>query len=525
MKMPAETTTVAQKLVSINPATGEVLAEFEPASEAEILAAVRRAREAAPAWRALGLKARARYLRQLKDVLLARREDIAQLISRETGKPRFESLAAEVLLVLDACEYYARQAPAILRPERVPHHNLAVKGKRGRLEYEPYGVIGIISPSNYPFSIPLNELIPALVAGNSVVLKTSELTPQVGIAIRDLVRAAGFPPGVAEVLAGDGMTGRALVAAPIDKLIFTGSVATGKRIQAAAAERLLPTVLELGGKDPMIVLDDADLERAASGAVWGAFTNAGQACLSVERLYVARAVSDRFAELCVEKTKQLKLGPPDDSDVGPLIRERQVRIVEEHVLDAVRQGAEVRVGGRRPPRDRWPGFYYEPTVLTRVHHGMRVMREETFGPVLPIQAVEDDAEAVSLANDSEFGLSASVWTRDRRRGERIARELLTGAVMVNDCASYFGITEAPHGGVKLSGLGRTHGRLGLREMVRVKYLDVDLVPRLPKVWWFGYDELATRLMSGFTDFLFARGLPKRLRGLRDVVRGLGKRRV
>ena len=343
--------TVRQKLVSLNPATGEILAEFHPACDTEVLAAVAAAKEAATKWRELGIEKRAQVLLRLRNVVYERRHEIAKLISREAGKPLVESLAAEVLLVLDGCQYYAKQAPRFLKPERIPHHNLAVKGKRGWIEYRPYGVIGIISPWNYPFSIPLNEMIPALVAGNSVVLKPSELTPQTGLAIRDCLHAAEIPPGVATVILGDGLTGRALASSPIDKIIFTGSVATGKLIQTAAAARLLPTLLELGGKDPMIVCADADLDRASSGAVWGAFTNAGQACLSVERLYVMRAIAEPFIHLCVEKTKRLRLGPPDnpETDVGPLIRERQVRMVEEHVEDAVRRGAQVLVGGRRPP--------------------------------------------------------------------------------------------------------------------------------------------------------------------------------
>ncbi len=527
--MATETTRLRQKIQSLSPATGELLAEFDPASELEVRAAVARARDAAPEWRGQGVARRAGYLDRLKELLYARRDEIAALITREAGKPLVESMVAEVLVVLDTLDYFARHAQQFLAPEPVPHHNLAVKFKRGRLEYEPYGVVGIVSPSNYPFSIACSELIPALVAGNTVVLKPSELTPQVGLVVGELLAAAGLPPGVASIILGDGETGKALVEAEIDKLIFTGSVATGKKIQALAAPRLLPTVLELGGKDPMIVCADADLGQASSGAVWGGFTNAGQACLSVERVYVVRSVAEEFTRRCVEKTRKLRLGPGDDpaTDVGPLIRDRQVRIVEAQVEDALRQGAEVLTGGRRPlPAGAVArGFFYEPTVLARVHHGMRVMREETFGPVLPIMVVEDEAEAVALANDSDLGLSASVWTRDLEKGQAIARRLEAGAVMVNDCASYFGICEAPHGGVKSSGLGRTHSRLGILEMVQVKYIDLDLVPRLPKLWWFGYDSRAVRLMKGFTSFLFARGLVRRARGLATFVANLRKRYV
>ena len=515
---------VRKKIQSLDPATGEVLAEFDPASDAELELAVDRAAQAEGNWRRLGVSERASYLFRLKDVLYQRREELASLITREAGKPLVEAMFTEIMVTLDALEYFGRRAAGFLAPQRVPHHNLAMKLKRARLEFEPYGVIGIISPANYPLSIPFSEMIPALVAGNAVVLKPSEFTPQVGLAIRELLGAAKLPPGVAQVILGDGLTGNALTKAPIHKLIFTGSVATGKRVQAAAAERLLPTVLELGGKDPMIVCVDANLEAASSGAVWGAFTNAGQTCISVERLYVVRSVADKFINLCTLKTKRLRVGRGDDpsTEVGPLIRPKQVDIVSEQVAEAVAEGAEARCGGRRPTLPGLNGFFYEPTVITRVNHRMRLMREETFGPVLPIMVVEDEAEAVALANDSDFALSASVWTRDRKRGERLARQIQAGAVMVNDCISYFGISEAPHGGPKLSGIGRTHSRLGLMEMVQVKYLDTDLALGMPKPWWFLYGPKAPRFARGFLEFLFGRPI-RRVRGLATMLANFAKK--
>jgi len=314
------------------------------------------------------------------------------------------------------------------------------------------------------------------------------------------------------VVVGEGPAGAALLRSPIDKVVFTGSVATGKRIVAASAERSLPVVLELGGKDPMLVLDDADVDVASSAAVWGAFVNAGQACLSVERCYVHRSLYESFARSCAEKTKQLHVGNGMDphTDVGPMIQERQVRIVESHVEDAKARGARVLAGGTRLPEVG--ANFYAPTVLAGVTQEMRIMREETFGPVLPLMACEDDEEAVRLANDSEYGLAASVWTRDKKRGERLARRIHAGTVMVNDVISCFGISEAPHGGVKASGVGRTHGRFGLEEMVRVKYLDIDRIPGMKKVWWHGYGENFHRQMEGFVDMQFARGLGTRLRG-------------
>ena len=518
----ASPVSVVQKVQSVNPATGEVLAEFDSASRAEVQATVARAREASHAWQQLEVGERARYLLRLKEALYTRRDEVAALITREAGKPKVEAVVGEVMVVLDTLEYFAHHGAEFLAPQPVPHHNLAVRFKRGRLMYEPHGVIGIISPSNYPLNIPFGEMAPALVAGNTVVLKPSEFTPQIGLEIRDLCEAAGLPSGVVNVLVGDGSTGGALVDSAIDKLIFTGSVPTGKHIQTLAAERLLPTVLELGGKDPMIVCADADLETASSGAVWGAFTNAGQACLSVERLYVARSVADHFTELCVAKTRRLRLGAGDDpsTDVGPLIRPRQVAIIEDHVTDALAKGAQVITGGRRPDL---PGFFYEPTILTGVNHSMRVMRQETFGPVLPILAVESEEEAVAFANDSEFGLSASVWTRDSALGDRLARQLHAGAVMVNDCISYFGVCEAPHGGIKASGIGRSRSRLGLHEMVRVKYVDVDLVPQLPKLWWFKYGAKAKKMMDGFLEFLFAPTVTRRVLGSLKMVVNIGRK--
>jgi succinate-semialdehyde dehydrogenase/glutarate-semialdehyde dehydrogenase len=387
-----------------------------------------------------------------------------------------------------------------------------MKTKVGRILQEPYGVIGIISPWNYPFSIPATESLAALVCGNSVVLKPSELTSLAALELASLLHQAGVPKNVFQVLTGDGSTGAALINSKIDKLVFTGSVATGKRIAEEAASRLLPVGLELGGKDPMLVLDDADLDVASSGAVWGAFVNAGQACLSVERCYVHRGLYEPFLDACVSKVKRLRVGNGLDSstDVGPLIHERQLRIVEAHVEDARARGARVLSGGARLPQ--LGTNFYAPTILADVNQQMRLMREETFGPLLPIMPFESDDEAIQLANDSDYGLAASIWTRSRARGENLARRIHAGTVMVNDVISCFGISEAPHGGVKASGIGRAHGRFGLEEMVRIKYVDTDLLPQMKKVWWYGYGGNFGRQMEGFLDMMFARNLAQRLRG-------------
>ena len=510
--MASELQVAARKVASINPATGEVLRELECASQSEVRAAVARAHAAQGAWAAIGVRKRIAVLRQFQHRLHEKKSEIAEAISREAGKPVAEALTTEVLVVLDAARFLIENAYRLLADEPLPHGNLATKLKRGQLVREPYGVIGIISPWNYPFSIPATETIAALVAGNAVVLKPSEFTSLVALELKSLLHVAGVPADVFQLVVGDGATGAALIDSGIDKLVFTGSVATGKRIAMAAAERLLPVVLELGGKDPMLVLDDADVDVASSAAVWGAFLNAGQACLSVERCYVHRNVHEAFLKACVEKAKKLRVGPGHDreADVGPMIHERQLRIVEEHVKDAAARGARVLAGGARIP-ELGPNFY-KPTVLADVTHDMRIMREETFGPVLPIMAFDSDDEAVRLANDSEYGLAASVWTRDNNRGERLARRIHAGTVMVNDVVSCFGISEAPHGGVKSSGVGRAHGRFGLEEMVRLKYVDVDLMPEMKKVWWYGYGAKFGRQMGGFLDMQFARGVGARLHG-------------
>src|SRR5262249_16687458 len=342
--------------------------------------------------------------------------------------------------------------------------------------------------------------------------KPSEFTSLVALELADLLHAAGVPEDVFQIVPGDGVTGAALLNSKIDKLVFTGSVATGKRIAQVAAERLLPVVLELGGKDPMLVLEDADIDVASSGAVWGAFVNAGQTCLSVERCYVHRKVYDPFVEACVRKAKQLRvgIGLDPESDIGPVIHERQLAIVEQHVAEAIAGGARVLVGGTRLP-ELGPNFY-APTVLGDVAQEMRIMREETFGPVLPIMAFDTEEKAIRLANDSEYGLAASIWTRDRRRGQALARRLAAGTVQINDAVSSFGISEAPHGGIKSSGIGRTHGRFGFDEVVRIKYVASDLLPGMKKVWWYPYGSKFSSAVEGLLKLQFAHRAKERLQG-------------
>jgi acyl-CoA reductase-like NAD-dependent aldehyde dehydrogenase len=369
-------------------------------------------------------------------------------------------------------------------------------------------------------------LIPALVAGNAVLLKPSELTPATGALVGEMIDRAGFPKGLVQILQGGGEVGAAIIEAGPAKVFFTGSVATGRRIAEACASKLIPSVLELGGKDAMIVLADADLDVTSSAAVWGGFTNCGQACLSVERIYVEQQIAEKFTQLCIEKTKKLRLGSPADpeADIGPMIRESQLKKVEQQLRDAEQRGARILTGGHRRS-DLGPNFL-GPSVVTNVDHSMQLMREETFGPVLAIRSVASADEAVALANDSPFGLSASIWTRNARRGRELASRIRAGSVMINDVASYYGISEAPHGGSGFSGWGRTHSRLGLLEMVQVKYVDADRLPLYAKPWWYGYSEGFAAAAGSVVELMFAPSWKRRLQAMlgKRGARGLISRR-
>ncbi|MGH9789962.1 MAG: aldehyde dehydrogenase family protein [Candidatus Acidiferrales bacterium] len=513
-----------QHLESLDPATGEAIAGFEITPIATLPAIVARARAAQSQWAELSPRKRAPAIGRLRDAIYQRRSEIADVVTREAGKPRVEALFADVTVALDTAAYYAKpgRVARMLRPQRVPHHNIAVKSKRGQMRFEPYGVIAIISPWNYPIAIPFGQIIPALIAGNAIILKPSEFTPWCGALAGKICQAAGLPDGLVQVAQGAGDLGAALVESDgIGKVIFTGSVATGKRVAEACARWLVPSVLELGGKDAMLVLADADLEIASSAAVWGGFTNCGQACLSVERIYAEQPVAQRFTELCVAKARKLKLGHGGDpgTDIGPMIRAQQVERVERQLRDAVERGAQILTGGRRSPLG---GNFFEPTVVAGVDHSMELMREETFGPVIAICPVADAGEAVRLANDAQFGLGASVWTRDAQRGRQIASQLNAGAVMVNDVISAFGICEAPHGGRGASGWGRTHSHLGMLEVVQVKYVDVEGLSRMPKLWWYGYGAGLAADAERFLEFLFAPRWWERLRRTPHALRALGR---
>lgn len=517
-------TTPAREIVSYDPATGKEIGRAPLASPNEVRQAVARARQAQPAWAKLSFYERGRVVLKARELMLDARDEFALLVSKETGKPVAEALSMELVPTLDSMHYFAHASQSLLRPQKIDIGQYGLMGRSSRLVFDPLGVIGIISPWNFPLATPADEVVMALMAGNAVVLKPSELTPLIALKIGEIFNQAGLPAGLLEVVTGDGSTGAALIDARVDKIMFTGSVATGKRVAEAAAKYLIPVVLELGGKDPMIVLEDADLENAARGAVWGAFANSGQACASVERCYVEESIAAKFIELVVKETRALKqgLGTDQDIDVGAMTNERQRTIVEEHVSDAVQRGATVLTGGRRGALSE--GLFYEPTVLTDVDHGMTIMRDETFGPTLPVMTFKTDDQAIMLANDSVFGLTASVWTKDIARGRRIAERISAGTVMVNEVVYTHGIAQTPWGGVKDSGYGRTHGRLGLLELVSPKHIHINRISFLPDLWWFRYDPSATKLFSGLASHFTTGSLIRTARLLPQMLRRLLGRR-
>src|SRR5712672_653750 len=454
------------ELVSRNPATGEEIGRAPQTMPEDVARAVGRARDAQRSWSEQSFRQRGRIIMKARKIILQEMEEIALLISRETGKPLAEAISMELAPTLDLMQYFARKGAHMLQPRRISIGQYALMGRSSYEIYKPLGVIGSISPWNLPWATPLDEVVMALLAGNTVVLKPSELTPLTGLKIKDVLERAGLPDGVLQVVTGDGSTGAALVGAGVDKIMFTGSVATGRRVAEAAAKYLIPVVLELGGKDPMVVLEDAHVPNAARGAVGGAFANCGQSCSSVERCYVHESIAEQFIAEVVKETRRLHqaAGTEKNTDIGSMSSERQLRIVERHVNQAIDHGAVALTGGERL-RDM-AGPFFPPTVMTGVNHEMDVMREETFGPVLPIMTFKNDREAVRLANDSQFGLTASVWTRNIARGQELARQIDAGTVMVNEVLYTHGIAQTPWGGMKQSGLGRTHGRAGLLELVR-----------------------------------------------------------
>jgi acyl-CoA reductase-like NAD-dependent aldehyde dehydrogenase len=501
------------QLDSFNPTTGELIDSVETVAPADVQGIVEDVAEVQPFWRELSLADRGRYMERAAAVLASDADEIARLIATEQGKPITECYTMEVLPTIDGLGWIADEGPDILDDDTIKMGSTVFFSKRAKFTFEPLGVVGVIAPWNYPWSIPFGEIAMALMAGNGVVLKPSKLTPLLGERIRDVFEKAGLPEGLVRVAQGGGEVGQALVASSVRKVFFTGSVSTGRQVGEACAGMIKGSVLELGGKDAAIVCADADLEIAVSGIAWAGFANAGQTCAGIERVYVLEEVAEEFLAGLVREVKRLRLGDPQswDVEVGPMVGADQYDLVNDLVDDALANGAKRLIGGPREVEGS-PGRYIAPTVLADVRHSMRIMREEIFGPVVPVVPVANEEEAIELANDSDFGLGSSVWTRDRRKGERMARRIEAGMVWINDHAYSHGAMQCSWGGVKDSGLGRAHSKFGFYECVNIKLVTWE-PGHTRNFWWQPYDETLGEAIRSAAGLLYGNG--SRIRALRE----------
>lgn len=507
----------ARTVQSVDPVTGTVWREYAAAGPAEVRAAVERARATQPAWAALPVSKRADALGRFHAALVRRRHDVADVLTRETGKATADATSSEILTTLDFARFFAREAVRLQRAPWRRAASLSMFRKRVRIEHMPLGVVGVISPWNYPFMLAAGVVLPALVTGNAVVLKPSELTPTSGVILGELLAEAGIPDGVLSVLPGDGATGAALTSSEVDKVFFTGSVGTGRKVAVACAALGIAYSLELGGNDAAIVLADANLATAARGIAWGRFTNAGQSCVAPKRVFVVDAVYDRF--MAVLRTEVEAPAPMGDGGAAsqPLIRRAQADVLEAQLADALALGA--RVVARASERAA-SGAAFPPTVIADATPAMRVMREETFGPLLPVVRVRDAEDAIARANASDYGLSASIWTKDLARGIEVADRIDAGTVCINDVLVVAGMADVPHGGVKGSGTGRSHGVAGLLECVRTKTIVAERWNGWRQPWWSSSTAEQARGLDAFVQLAHGSSLLARLRGVAGTIRML-----
>jgi acyl-CoA reductase-like NAD-dependent aldehyde dehydrogenase len=495
-----------------NPATGQTIAEIPKIDADGVKAMVGRARAAQPIWNSLGFDARGALMRDLRSWVVDNRDRLISTIVEESGKTREDAQLAELVYVADALGFWAKNAEKFLSDQRERPHSPFLLGRKLVQRYRPYGVVGVIGPWNYPLTNNFGDCIPALMAGNAVVLKPAAATPLTSLLIAEGIKAAGFPEDVYNVAVGSGSEAGMALVEQCDMLMFTGSTEVGKQLMAKASERLTPVSLELGGNDPMIVLEDADLERAANAAVYYGFSNSGQTCISVERVYAHADIHDEFVAKVVEKTKGLRQGKPQGRasvEVGAITVEPQMEVLADHVKDAVDRGAKVLAGGNGHDDD---GRFFEPTVITDVDHSMKIMMEETFGPTLPIMRVQNEEEAIRLANDSPYGLDASVWSTDIARGERVARRIESGGVCVNDALiNYFG-TEVAFGGAKESGIGARHSREGIRKYCQSQAVLVTRFAPKRELHMFPHTKTRSKLIERLVVLLYGRKPWQKKRG-------------
>jgi acyl-CoA reductase-like NAD-dependent aldehyde dehydrogenase len=487
-----------------NPATGQVIQSLPVSSVEDVRVMVDRARTAQPAWEALGFEGRGRVLRRMQKWMVDNADRVIQTIVDEGGKTYEDASVVELSYGAGACGFWAKHAPGYLADERIRTSNPIVMGRKLRVRYRPVGVVGVIGPWNYPLTNNFGDAIPALAAGNAVVLKPSQVTPLTSLLLAEGIRECGLPDDAIQVIIGGAEQAETLIDGA-DFVMFTGSTATGKKVMARAAQTLTPVGLELGGKDPMIVLADADLERAANAATYYSMQNGGQTCVSVERVYVEAPIYDRFVDAVTERVKALRQGPaagPASVEVGAVTFGPQLDIVREHVEQARAAGARITAGGHVREGD---GRFFEPTVIADADHTMAAMTEETFGPTMPIMKVADAEEAIRLANDSPYGLGGSVWTKDTARGEQIARRLDSGYACVNDANVNYFAYELPMGGWKESGLGVRHGAAGIRKYTRQQAILVTRLAMKRDLHYFPYRPGTTKLLDRLVKLLYGRG--------------------
>lgn len=506
--MTAQPPITDRRIEDINPATGESFFDIAETDLSQMAQLVANARSAQQIWAALSFAERAARIKKMRDHLVANADVAAKVVSQSNGKTLVDALATEVMPCALACDWYSNNAAKVLKPKMRGGGSLLFLNKRSQILHVPIGVVGIISPWNYPLSIPFGEIIMGLMAGNAVMLKVAAATPAVGKLIEDIIAAGDLPKGLFTHVVGSGAkVATAFFEHGIGKLFFTGSVNAGKQLMEQAAKTLTPLSLELGGNDAMIVLADADLERATNGAIWGGFQNAGQSCGGVERIYVEAAIYDEFVRLLSDKTHALRHGAGCNGfnvDIGSITTAGQLRTVTQHMEDALQKGA--RIAAQSQPVGEQSGLFHPATVLVDVTEEMLTMRDETFGPVVAVAKVADAEEAIRRANDSNLALTSSIWTRDIRRGRQLAARVEAGVTAINDHLYTHGLSETPWGGWKESGLGRTHGVEGLHEMTHVKVVNWDLLPAKRNLWWHPHDQATYQALINALAFVFPRSL-------------------
>ena len=492
----------------IDPVNLKSLGKLVCTTQDEIKDAVNKAQTAQVKWARLSISERVKFLHKILDKILEKELKIIETVIRETGKTETEALSMEIYASIDSLSFYIKRAKKFLKPKKIKLHGLMRFMKKAYIFYKPRGVIGVITPWNGPFILALNPTVQALLAGNAVIIKPSEVTPYSSKLIETLFLEAGLPKFLVQVLLGDGITGQELLNSNIDKVSFTGSIETGKKVAEICGSKLLPYTLELGGNDAMIVCADADVDRSVEGALIGSYMNSGQYCCGTERIYVHKDIYDIFLEKLIRKAKSLKQTNCADADVGATFWDKQIDIIENHMEDALEKGAKLHIGGKRNPN--LEGLFYEPTVLSNVNKTMLIMQEETFGPIACVEKVDSIEEALNLANDTKYGLNGNVWTKNIKKGIEIAASLETGAASVNDMALSYGINEVPFGGVKDSGMGSVNGKDGIRGYCHAMPIIIERFRKGP-ISHYPYSKKTLVQMRGFLS-LFKNKLLRRILG-------------